>query len=125
MANCKTAQIVVLHIPHSSRQIPTDERQAIRLDDAALDTELLCMTDAYTEELFPITQVEAGRVIFSLSRLVCDVERFPSDKDEPMAARGMGVAYVRTSRVMSFEPSRMQRSVKLCLIVGTGGIMSN
>jgi N-formylglutamate deformylase len=97
MANSKKAQIVVLHIPHSSREIPTDERWAIHLDDAALDTELLRMTDSYTDELFPATPVEADRVIFPLSRLVCDVERFPSDEDEPMTARGMGVAYVRTS----------------------------
>lgn len=55
------------------------------------------MTDAYTDELFPVTQVEAGRVVFPLSRLVCDVERFPSDEDEPMASRGMGVIYTRTS----------------------------
>jgi hypothetical protein len=37
-----------------------------------------------------VTQVEAGRVIFSVSRLVCDVERFPLDEQEPMVARGMG-----------------------------------
>jgi N-formylglutamate amidohydrolase len=74
-----------------------DERQAILFDDAALDTELLRMTDSYTDELFPATPVEADRVIFPLSRLVCDVERFPSDEDEPKTARGMGVAYVRTS----------------------------
>jgi N-formylglutamate deformylase len=91
------SQIAVLHIPHSSRLIPTEERRTIPLDDAALDNELLRMTDAYTDELFPITPVEAGRAIFPLSRLVCDVERFPSDENEPMAARGMGVSYTHTS----------------------------
>jgi N-formylglutamate amidohydrolase len=83
------SQIVVLHIPHSSRRVPAEERQAILVDDTELNGELLRMTDAYTDELFPITPVEAGRVIFPLSRLVCDVERFPSDENEPMAARGM------------------------------------
>ena len=91
------SQIVVLHIPHSSRHIPAEERQAICLDDAELDKELLRMTDAYTDELFPVTPVEAGRVVFPISRLICDVERFPSDEDEPMATRGMGVIYTRTS----------------------------
>jgi N-formylglutamate deformylase len=89
--------IAVLHIPHSSRQVPAEERQAIPLDDDALNTELLRMTDAYTDELFPVTPVEAARVIFPVSRLVCDVERFPSDEDEHMATRGMGVIYTRTS----------------------------
>ena len=56
------SQIVVLHIPHSSRHIPAEERQAICLDDAELDKELLRMTDAYTDELFPVTSFEAGRV---------------------------------------------------------------
>jgi N-formylglutamate amidohydrolase len=115
MANSKTAQIAVLHIPHSSLQIPTDERQAILLDDAALNNELLHMTDAYTDELFPVTPVEAGRVIFPLSRLVCDVERFPSDEDEPMTARGMGVAYVRTSfgDVLRAKPDAAHRQTLL------------
>lgn len=90
-------RVVVLHIPHSSRRVPVEERQAILLDDTELNGELLRMTDAYTDELFPITSVEAGRVIFPVSRLVCDVERFPSDESEPMAARGMGVIYTRTS----------------------------
>jgi hypothetical protein len=55
-----SSQIVVLHIPHSLRQVPAEERQGIRLDDAALNSELLRMTDAYTDELFPRTPVEAG-----------------------------------------------------------------
>ena len=70
--------------------MPTEERRATRLDDADLSNELLRMTDAYTNELFPPTPVEAGRVVFPLSRLICDVERFSSDEDEPMAIRGDG-----------------------------------
>jgi N-formylglutamate amidohydrolase len=90
-------QVAVLHIPHSSRHVSVEGRRAICLDDAALDSELLRMTDAYTDELFPVTPVEADRVIFPLSRLVCDVERFPFDEDEPMAKRGMGATYNRTA----------------------------
>jgi N-formylglutamate deformylase len=109
------SQIAVLHIPHSSRHVPAEERQAIRLDDAALDVELLRMTDAYTDELFPVTPVEAGRVIFPLSRLVCDVERFPSDEDEPMAKRGMGAIYNRTSMVdvLRAQPDAVHRQTIL------------
>ena len=105
------SQIVVLHIPHSSRRVPAEERQAILVDNTELNGELLRMTDAYTDELFPITPVEAGRVIFPLSRLVCDVERFPSDENEPMAARGMGVTYTRTSMggVLRAQPDPADR----------------
>src|SRR5262245_2707733 len=105
------SQIAVLHIPHSSRNIPAEERRAICLDDAELDNELLRMTDTYTDELFPMTPVEAGRVVFPLSRLICDVERFPTDEDEPMAARGMGVIYTRTAHggVLRAQPDAAAR----------------
>src|SRR5271169_3454801 len=98
--------IAILHIPHASRLVPEEERQTFRLDDATLNSELLHMTDAYTDELFPVTPVEAARVLLPVSRLVCDVERFPSDEDEPMAARGMGAIYTRTSmgEVLRAEP---------------------
>jgi N-formylglutamate amidohydrolase len=55
------------------------------------------MTDAFTDSLFPTTPFEADRVVFRVSRLICDVERFPEDADEPMAARGMGAVYVAMS----------------------------
>jgi N-formylglutamate amidohydrolase len=55
------------------------------------------MTDAFTDELFAPTPFEAVRVVFPVSRLVCDVERFPDDVDEPMALRGMGAVYVKTT----------------------------
>ena len=114
------SQIPLLHIPHSSRLVPAEDRQTILLGDAALNNELLRMTDAYTHELFPVTQVEAGRVIFPLSRLVCDVERFPSDEEEPMAARGMGVTYTRTSIGEVLRVNRIQRIVRGVWTSGTG-----
>jgi N-formylglutamate deformylase len=94
--------------------VPPEERQTILLDDAELHEELLRMTDAYTDELFPPTPVEAARFVFSISRLICDVERFLSDEDEPMAARGMGAVYTRTSsgRVLRIQPNpETRRSV--------------
>jgi N-formylglutamate amidohydrolase len=97
------SKIAVLHIPHSSGEVPAEERQAICLADGDLDRELQRMTDAYTDDLFPVTYVEAGRVVFPMSRLICDVERFPSDENEPMAARGMGVFYTRTSMGTPFR----------------------
>ncbi|MGL3109032.1 N-formylglutamate amidohydrolase [Bradyrhizobium sp. BR 1432] len=90
-------KIAVLHIPHSSRLIPADERARLSLGESELETELLRMTDAFTDELFPPTLHEAERVVFPVSRLVCDVERFSDDADEPMAGRGMGAIYTATS----------------------------
>jgi N-formylglutamate deformylase len=110
-----SSQIVVLHIPHSSRYVPAEKRRAFRLDDAVLNTELLRMTDAHTDELFPPTPVEAGRVIVPVSRLVCDVERFPSDENELMAARGMGAIHTRTSlgEVLRAPPDATSRQALL------------
>ncbi|WFU44126.1 N-formylglutamate amidohydrolase [Bradyrhizobium sp. CB82] len=88
---------LILHIPHSSRLIPPEERVQLAPDDRTLALELLRMTDAFTDDLFAPTEFEAARVVFPVSRLVCDVERFPEDADEPMALRGMGAIYVRTT----------------------------
>ena len=41
MANNNAEQIAVLHVPHSSRYVPVEERQTVILDDAALNKELL------------------------------------------------------------------------------------
>jgi N-formylglutamate deformylase len=92
-----TGKITVLHIPHSSRSIPDDERARLGISDTELEAELLRMTDAFTAELFPPTIYEAQRIVFPVSRLVCDVERFADDADEPMSARGMGAVYTTTT----------------------------
>jgi hypothetical protein len=77
----------------------------------------------YTDELFPTTAYEAGRVVLPFSRLVCDVERFPSDEDEPMASRGMGVFYTRTSTAACFGRNRVLQSGSRSWIAGTGRII--
>lgn len=78
----------VLHIPHSSTFIP--ERFAGTFIRGKLAHEIDVMTDWFCDELF-----ECGRdsVIFPVSRLVCDVERFADDEQEIMAKIGMGVTY--------------------------------
>lgn len=89
---------MILHIPHSSRVIPPDVRPTLCLTDAVLDLELLHMTDAWTDELFiPAAGCGCEAVVFPVSRLVVDPERFENDDQEPMALKGMGAVYIKTS----------------------------
>lgn len=68
------------------------------------------MTDWFTDELFELP--EATRIVFPVSRLVVDPERFLEDSQEAMAAVGMGVIYTRTSlgAPLRSVPSTMERS---------------
>jgi N-formylglutamate amidohydrolase len=88
---------VVIHLPHAARDIPADLRPTFLLDDNALERELDRMTDHYTDELFSVTGLPVATVRFPVSRFVVDPERFEDDADEPMAQRGQGVIYTRTS----------------------------
>jgi len=83
---------LILHIPHSSTKIPKDLRSQFIISDAELVDKIHHMTDAYTDDLFP---AEYERLVFPVSRIVCDPERFADDSMESMAAKGMGVNYTR------------------------------
>jgi len=87
---------VTVHIPHASPSIPAEERPRLAISNSDLRLELLRMTDWYTDELFDLGP-EASYVRFPVSRLIVDPERFADDDAEPMAARGMGAIYERTS----------------------------
>ena len=98
---------LILHIPHASRHIPSEERTLLLPDEAGLQLELLCMTDAWTDLLLDGIPASVPRITCPVSRLVVDVERFPDDAEEPMAARGMGAVYFRLS---TGEPLRRENT---------------
>ncbi len=81
---------IVIHVPHASTIIPESERSAFQCN---LDEEMLKMTDHYCNELFCGNYPS---VVFPVSRLVCDPERFREDAQESMSAVGMGAVYTRT-----------------------------
>ncbi|MGA5276540.1 N-formylglutamate amidohydrolase [Streptomyces cellulosae] len=101
------ASPVILHVPHSAREIPADVRSGIVLDDAALERELDHITDAHTAALAEEAARTAGitpwRFVNRLSRLVVDPERFPDEREE-MLAVGMGAVYTRTTHKDVLRP---------------------
>lgn len=108
----KPVSPTILHIPHASLIIPLDIRPSILLSDADLQTELITLTDAFTDELFVADFAKARAVIFPVSRLVVDPERFIDDNKEIMAVRGMGVIYTRasTGRPLRYPPTSEERT---------------
>ncbi|MFI9266173.1 N-formylglutamate amidohydrolase [Streptomyces werraensis] len=101
------ASPVILHVPHSAREIPDDVRSGIVLDDAALQRELDHITDAHTAVIAEEAARAAGatpwRFVNRLSRLVVDPERFPDEREE-MLAVGMGAVYTRTTHKDVLRP---------------------
>ncbi|MGF0175439.1 N-formylglutamate amidohydrolase [Streptomyces sp. Marseille-Q5077] len=99
---------MILHVPHSARQIPADARASIVLDDRALERELDHITDAHTAELAEAAAERASltpwRFVNRLSRLVVDPERFPDEREE-MLAVGMGAVYTRTTHLADLRPA--------------------
>ena len=82
----------ILHIPHSSTHFPFMEGYVVSQE--ILNEELLKLTDWYTDDLF---YTEHDIIIkANFSRLFCDPERFPDDKDEVMSQFGMGVLYEKS-----------------------------
>ncbi|MFB6634962.1 N-formylglutamate amidohydrolase [Streptomyces sp. NPDC056362] len=98
---------VLLHVPHSSREIPRDVREGILLDDGELARELDHLTDAHTAEIAAVASAAAGstpwRFVNRLSRLVVDPERFPDEREE-MLSVGMGAVYTRTAHRAPLRP---------------------
>ncbi len=80
---------LILHIPHSSVEIPNFT--GFLVDQKRINSEIDLLTDWFTNDLFESEKdfsIKAG-----FSRVFCDVERFVDDNLEPMAKVGMGVLY--------------------------------
>ena len=90
---------VIFHIPHDSTVIPSEVRDQFVLNEKDLSREIIKMTDHHTYDLIASIFSTSQIVKFPVSRLVVDVERFESDCDEYMAARGMGVIYKSTHKL--------------------------
>jgi N-formylglutamate deformylase len=83
----------LLHIPHASTEIPADALPDFLIDHSRLAAHLAASTDHFTDELFAASGPGISTVVFPISRLVVDPERFEDDAKEPMSARGLGVLY--------------------------------
>ncbi|MBW4359379.1 N-formylglutamate amidohydrolase [Flavobacterium taihuense] len=83
---------LILHIPHSSTEIPSKEGYCIT--DEILNQEILKLTDWYTDDLFENEYDISIKAPFS--RIFCDTERFSDNSQEVMAQFGMGVLYEKT-----------------------------
>ena len=94
--SCEIPPWVIFHIPHDSTVIPSEVRDQFVLNEKDLSREIIKMTDHHTYDLINGNFPKSQMVRFPVSRLVVDVERFETDCDEYMAARGMGVIYKST-----------------------------
>ncbi len=97
---------IILHIPHSSTIIPPEIRDQFTVSDEELDDEIRLMTDHYTDELFVTEDLKKHAVIFPISRICVDPERFSDDAQESMSRKGMGVIYTH-----SHDGSRIRRDL--------------
>lgn len=86
----------VVHVPHSSIDIPEAYREPFLLSEDELQREAAVSADLHTDALAQAAWPEASVVAAPVSRIVCDVERYSDDAEEPMAARGRGMTYTAT-----------------------------
>ena len=100
----------LIHIPHSSTCIPPEYRKTFCADKPEHEIEV--MTDWFCDDLFSCGR---ERIVFPVSRLVCDPERFREDRQEVMAEVGMGAVYERCSDLSplrKIDPSEKERILR-------------
>jgi len=97
---------MVCHVPHSSTIIPGKYRPDFLIGKKELEQEAKKLADLYTRELYRPLLREFGGVVFGVSRIVVDPERFENDSKEEMAKVGMGVLYTKT------ESGRLLRRIE-------------
>jgi N-formylglutamate amidohydrolase len=86
----------IIHVPHASTRIPERYRAPFLLSDDALIAEALTSADLWIDALARAAWPGAEIIKASVSRIVCDVERYADDTKEPMAEQGRGMICTRT-----------------------------
>ena len=87
--NDEIMEMTLLHIPHSSKVIPDYDE----FEQSLIKSEIELLTDHSTDLIFNVDKIE--RLIFPYSRIYCDVERLPDEKEE-MYKYGRGFYYTKT-----------------------------
>ena len=82
---------IILHIPHSSLDIPKEYLRDYTIDNSSLESYNIEMSDMFTDQIFENKKFHTVR--FNYSRLFCDVEKYLDPKLEPMSKYGMGPIY--------------------------------
>ena len=102
---------IILHLPHASTFIPEDLRDVFLPSDEELQEELNRITEHATDQIFQQALPEAKAIVFPVSRLVVDPERFSEDSQEPMSQVGMGVTYTKGSllQLLRNPPTQIKR----------------
>jgi N-formylglutamate amidohydrolase len=103
---------VILHIPHASYTIPKDIRNTFKLTKDELNLELSKLTDHYTDILFEVSGHDEIKIVFPISRMAVDPERFVEDSKEEMAKCGQGVLYTHTTDGKLFRTNQTSHQRK-------------
>ena len=85
----------IIHIPHSSLEVPKEFRGRLLVDDKYFEKENIFMSDYKIDEFIP--KDYPNIVKFNYSRMFCDVERYLDDSKEEMSKYGMGAIYIKDS----------------------------
>ena len=86
----KKSDTYILHIPHSSTNIPILDFYDVN----KIESEINKLTDWETHRIFDVPNLT--KLIPNFSRIFCDVERFSDDELEPMFKFGRGFYYTKT-----------------------------
>ena len=91
MRNKKHQNCVILHIPHSSTNIPKWYYDKCLLSRTDLNVFNKQCVDLYTDKLFNVSG--CAKILFKYSRIVCDVEKYCDDEKEVASRYGLGYVY--------------------------------
>ena len=103
---------LILHIPHSSTVIPEAYRH-IFMHPEEMASLAISSADLYTDELY---RYPATSVVFPVSRLIYDVERFRNPEDETMSKLGMWICYTHDQngrRIVNYDKSHAEEILAL------------